>query len=317
MSTPSNKSHAIEIKSLKKVFRLGLRLKRIEAVSGISFTVPKGSVFGFLGPNGAGKTTTIKMLTGLIHPTSGNAQLLGEAIGTSSVRMKLGYLPEHPYFYDYLTGFETLMFYGRLFGIDGKTLRNRSNMLLDRVGLHEAKNRRVRKYSKGMTQRMGIAQALINDPDLVILDEPLSGLDPIGRKDVRDILVDLKREGKTIFFSSHILADIEMICDEVAIINRGKLIESGSISDLLTRSEDQVEIMVRTKGSAPVLDMVAPADSLGDVWRYQLKSDQVSQSLETLIKHKIEVLSLTPKRSTLEDLFMSEVGAHEGGEVSR
>lgn len=311
MNMSSQTPHAIEIQDLQKVFRLGVRLKKIEAVSGISFKVPKGAVFGFLGPNGAGKTTTIKMLTGLIHPTSGNAQLLGEAIGTSSVRMKLGYLPEHPYFYDYLSGLETLMFYGGLFGIKGKDLRNRAHELLDRVGLGEAKDRRVRKYSKGMTQRMGIAQALINDPELVILDEPLSGLDPIGRKEVREILVELKQAGKTIFFSSHILADIEMICDEVAIIHKGKLIESGSISDLLTRSEDLVEIMVRADGAVPELNDVGQADRLGDIWRYRLKSNQVGQSLETLLKNKVEILSLSPQRATLEELFMSEVEAHD------
>jgi ABC-2 type transport system ATP-binding protein len=317
MSASQNDSYAIEIQNLRKVFRLGLRLKKVEAVSGISFTVPKGTVFGFLGPNGAGKTTTIKMLTGLIHPTSGNAILLNEAIGTSSIRMKLGYLPEHPYFYDYLTGLETLMFYGGLFGIDGKTLRNRAHELLERVGLTEAKDRRVRKYSKGMTQRMGIAQALINDPELVILDEPLSGLDPIGRKDVREILVDLKQAGKTIFFSSHILADIEMICDEVAIINKGLLIESGSISNLLTRSEDLVEIMIRSEGDAPILAGVGNADRLGDIWRYQLKSDQIGQSLETLLENKVEILSLTPQRATLEELFMSEVEAHDEAGAER
>ncbi len=317
MSALQKDSYAIEIQNLRKVFRLGLRLKKVEAVRGISFTVPKGAVFGFLGPNGAGKTTTIKMLTGLIHPTSGNARLLDEAIGTSSIRMKLGYLPEHPYFYDYLTGFETLMFYGGLFGIDRKTLRNRAHELLERVGLTEAKDRRVRKYSKGMTQRMGIAQALINDPELVILDEPLSGLDPIGRKDVREILVELKQAGKTIFFSSHILADIEMICDEVAIINKGNLIESGSISALLTRSEDLVEIMIRNEGDAPILAGVGNADRLGDIWRYQLKSDQIGQSLETLLENKVEILSLTPQRATLEELFMSEVEAHDEAGAER
>ena len=313
MTRSNQDGYAIEIQNLKKVFRLGLRLKKVDAVSGISFTVPKGAVFGFLGPNGAGKTTTIKMLTGLIHPTSGNARLLGEAIGTSSVRMKLGYLPEHPYFYDYLTGLETLMFYGGLFGIESKKLKSRANTLLDRVGLSDAKNRRVRKYSKGMTQRMGIAQALINDPELIILDEPLSGLDPIGRKDVREILVDLKRAGKTIFFSSHILADIEMICDEVAIINKGKLIESGSISDLLNRSDNLVEILIRTDGDAPVLDHVAKADRLGDLWRYRLKNDHIEPSLEALLKNKVEILSLTPQRASLEDLFMSEVEADDAG----
>ena len=195
---------AIHVQGLEKTFRLGLSLKRVDAVRGIDFSVNQGEVFGFLGPNGAGKTTTIKMIMGLVKPSAGQIQVLGGHIEDTATRQRIGYLPEHPYFHDYLTPLETLHFYGRIFGIPRKERVARIDRLLARVGLEHARNRTLRKFSKGMLQRLGIAQALLNEPDMLILDEPLSGLDPIGRKQIRDILVEQRRAGKTIFLSVHI-----------------------------------------------------------------------------------------------------------------
>ncbi|MEZ4467203.1 MAG: ABC transporter ATP-binding protein [bacterium] len=251
---------AVEVHDLVKTFDLGflgalpgigplfsrLQLKgiaqRVEAVRGVSLRVEPGEIFGFLGPNGAGKTTTIKMLMGLIRPTSGTASILGRPLGDREARARLGFLPEHPYFYDYLKPIEFLDFYGRLFRIDARERRRRAEALVDRVGLRHAVNRPLRKFSKGMVQRIGIAQALINDPDLVVLDEPMSGLDPMGRKDVRDLIFALKEQGKTVFFSSHILQDVEALCDRVAIMARGRLRSIGPLHTLLGDEVERIDV---------------------------------------------------------------------------
>lgn len=302
----------IEVEDLVKVFRLGVRLKRVDALQGISLQVPRGAVFGFLGPNGAGKTTTMKILMGLIHATSGRARIFGQPVGTADVARRLGYLPEHPYFYDYLSGRETLHFYGRLFGLPRAEVRRRAGALLERVGLVGAADRAVRKYSKGMLQRIGIAQALLNDPELVVLDEPLSGLDPIGRKEVRDILLSEKRRGKTIFFSSHILADIEMICDRIAIVHEGRIREAGSVHDLLERAGDRVEILVRA-GDDPPAAQLQP-ERMGEVWQYEVSAEDVGAVLEAALSAGAQVVRVTPRRATLEDLFMAEVRGDRSNE---
>ena len=308
MST-SDQEQVIVLSNLKKSFHLGLRLKRVEALRGVSFSVPRGRVFGFLGPNGAGKTTAIKILTGLIHPTSGNASILGKAVGSSEVGSSMGYMPEHPYFYDYLTGLETICFYGRLFGMDRALVRRRGNELLERVGLGHAKNIAIRKYSKGMKQRLGIAQSLINDPELIILDEPMSGLDPIGRKEVRDILFEQKRAGKTVFFSSHILSDIEVICDDVAIIHKGTLIESGVVSDLLSSTE-AVEIFVRPNDPSKAWSSAgSQPEKMGNLWRFSVPSLEVNSTLAAIMSQPNEIVSVTPRRATLEELFVKEIKA--------
>ena len=225
----------VKVEHLRKVFHVGFWGRRITAVDGVSLEVQRGEVFGFLGPNGAGKTTTIKMLMGLIYPSGGTATLFGRPIGDSAAKSKVGFLPESPYFYDYLTGREFLRFYGHLFGLLGPALEKRIDELLDLVGMTHARDLQLRKFSKGMLQRVGIAQALINDPELVVLDEPMSGLDPIGRKEVRDLIFRLKESGKTVMFSSHILHDAELLCDRVAMIMKGRLVACGHVSELIAQ----------------------------------------------------------------------------------
>src|SRR5437868_14079414 len=226
----------VQTEQLSKIFRVGFWGKKVTAVDGVNLEVRPGEVYGFLGPNGAGKTTTLKMLMGLIYPTSGQAWLFGRDLGDPQTKARLGFLPESPYFYDYLTSREFLGFYGHLFGLWGTVLSKRVDELLDLVGMTHAKDLQLRKFSKGMLQRVGIAQALINNPELVVLDEPMSGLDPIGRKEVRDLILELRDQGKTVFFSTHILSDVEAITDRVAIIARGQLQAHGTPAELVSRS---------------------------------------------------------------------------------
>lgn len=299
---------AILISDLAKTFRLGLSLKKVEAVRGISFQVNQGEVFGFLGPNGAGKTTTIKMAMGLVKPSQGSIQVLGGSIEDRNTRSRIGYLPEHPYFHDYLTPVETLNFYGKLFGLDGAERKKRIDQLLDRVGLSHAKSRTLRKFSKGMLQRLGIAQALLNEPDLLVLDEPLSGLDPIGRKEIRDILVEQRSQGKTIFFSSHILSDIEVICENVAIIQAGKIRSFGKLEDLLNSERSLVEVTCKG-ATAEILQSFETqgyrVDRLGEYDRV-LVEGQTNEALTKLIEVGADIQSVVPKRDSLEDLFVKE-----------
>ena len=205
--------------------------RRVKALDSLNLQVEGGEIFGYLGPNGAGKTTTFKLLLGLIFPTSGTASILGENIREVGFKAKVGFLPEQPYFYDYLTGEEFLSFYAQLFRFDKKTCKQKAQTLLETVGLAEAGSTQLRKFSRGMLQRIGIAQALINDPELVILDEPLSGLDPVGRKEIRDIILQLKADGRTVIFSSHILSDVEMICDRIGVLMHGQLQSVESVDE--------------------------------------------------------------------------------------
>jgi ABC-2 type transport system ATP-binding protein len=242
---PNVGEQVVQIDQLRKVFKVGFWGRRVTAVDGVSLEVQRGEVFGFLGPNGAGKTTTIKILMGLIYPSGGRATLFGQSIGDPSAKAKVGFLPESPYFYDYLTSREFLRFYGHLFGLLGTALEKRIDELLELVGMTHARDLQLRKFSKGMLQRVGIAQALINDPELVILDEPMSGLDPIGRKEVRDLILRLKESGKTVMFSSHILHDAELLCDRVAMIMKGKLVACGHVSELIAGdSTHEVEMVI-------------------------------------------------------------------------
>lgn len=299
---------AIRVKDLEKTFRLGLSLKKVEAVRGISFEVNQGEVFGFLGPNGAGKTTTIKMAMGLVRPSKGTVEVLGGSIEQAATRQRIGYLPEHPYFHDYLTPLETLNFYGKLFGLDRSERQKRIDGLLERVGLSHARNRTLRKFSKGMLQRLGIAQALLNNPDLLVLDEPLSGLDPIGRKEIRDILVEQRALGKTIFFSSHILSDIEVICENVAIIQGGLIRSAGRLEDLLNPERSLCEITCRA-ASADVLGALesegVTVDQLGEYVRI-IAEGNVNLTLNRLLESGADIQSVVPKRESLEDLFVKE-----------
>lgn len=278
----------------------------VHAVKGISFAVEPGEIFGFLGPNGAGKTTTIKMLMGLIRPTSGTGTVLGRPLNDKNARARLGYLPEQPYFYEHLKPMEFLDFYGGLFPMTARERRERARKLLDRVGLSHALDRPIRKFSKGMVQRIGIAQALINAPDLVVLDEPMSGLDPLGRKEIRDLIFELKQQGVTVFFSSHILQDVEQICDRVAILVRGKLHRIGRIQALLEAGDGGVEVLVAGIGGPT--EHLGPATTLGDGHRFLVPADEVDAFLRKALDAGGHILSVTPQRRSLEDIFVEEVG---------
>ncbi len=234
----------IAVEELRKTFAFGFFRRKVQAVRGISFSVERGEIFGFLGPNGAGKTTTIKMLMGLIFPTGGKLNLLGRPVPDVGAKRRLGFLPESPYFYDYLSGRELLDLAGRLFDLQSVERRRRAEALLARVGLADAAALPLRKYSKGMLQRLGLAQALVNDPELVVLDEPMSGLDPIGRKEIRDLIAQLRSDGKTVFFSTHILSDVEMLCDRCAILVRGQLRDVGPLDRLLSPKLLHTEVVV-------------------------------------------------------------------------
>jgi ABC-2 type transport system ATP-binding protein len=307
---------AVHIDHLRKVFRVGFWGRRVTAVDDLSLTVHRGEVFGFLGPNGAGKTTTLKILMGLIYPSSGTAWIMDRPIGDVTVKHQIGFLPESPYFYDYLTGEEFLRFYGQLFGLHGAALDSRINYLLNLVGLPHVRALQLRKFSKGMLQRIGIAQALINDPHLVVLDEPMSGLDPVGRKEVRDLILRLKEEGKTIFFSSHILHDAELLCDRVSILVKGRIVAMGSVKDLVGHaSASSIEVVVEglgQEGLAHVQPMVERIAAQGGRILFVLNGqEQLNGVLDVIRAAKATLISVTPHQSSLEDLFMKEV--HEQG----
>jgi ABC-2 type transport system ATP-binding protein len=307
----------LKTENLRKTFKVGFWGRKVTALEGLDLEVRQGEVFGFLGPNGAGKTTTLKMLMGLIYPTSGKAWLFGKDIGNSDAKSRLGFLPESPYFYDYLTGAEFLAFYGHLFGLRGAPLQRRIAELFELVGMTHARDLQLRKFSKGMLQRIGIAQALINDPELVVLDEPMSGLDPIGRKEIRDLILRLKETGKTIFFSSHILHDAELLCDRVSILVKGRLVAMGRITDLVgAASMQSIEVVVEGLGSSGLAQVRPLADKVtvhGERALLVLNGqEQVDLLLDSMRAEKAKLISLTPHNSSLEDLFMREVHGQRG-----
>ncbi|MCS6285855.1 MAG: ABC transporter ATP-binding protein [Nitrospira sp.] len=303
--------HVVQIENIRKVFRVGFWGRRVTAVDQLSLDVRRGEVFGFLGPNGAGKTTTIKMLMGLIYPTSGQARIFGHPVGDPAAKAKLGFLPESPYFYDYLTSREFLNFYGHLFGLWGGSLDKRVDELLELVGMSHAKELQLRKFSKGMLQRVGIAQALINDPELVVLDEPMSGLDPIGRKEVRDLIFRLKESGKTVMFSSHILHDAELLCDRVAMIMKGRLVACGQVSELIEQgTTHEVEMVIdrlSLEGLEHLRVLATKVMVNGERVMVVLGSQrQVDEALDVIRAAHAKLVSLTPHKASLEDLFIRE-----------
>ena len=286
---------------------------RIHVLDGLSLSVMEGEIFGFLGHNGAGKTTTIKLLLGLLHPSAGTAWILDRPITDVEVRRYVGYLPESPFFYEYLTAEEFLVFYGQLFGMRGATLMKKVDELLELVSMADARRVPLRKFSKGMLQRVGIAQALINDPRLVILDEPMSGLDPIGRRDVRNIILRLKAEGKTVFFSSHILPDVEMICDRIGIMVKGRLKSVGTVQELIgAGSVTSVEILAEGVSDAHL----GGVEELGGSMLRQGSQVLVTLPDETNINRTVDLIranggrlvSVVPHKRSLEDLFLREAG---------
>ena len=301
----------IEIENLIKDFREDFWKKKRNALSGVTFSVSDGTIYGFLGPNGSGKTTTIKILMGLLFPTSGSAKILGHDISEVGFKKDIGYLPESPYFYDHLKAGEFLQFYGELFGLPKKDINIRIDRLLEEVGLSSEKNVQLRKFSKGMLQRIGLAQAMINDPKLLVLDEPMSGLDPIGRKNVRDIILRCKERGKTVFFSSHILSDIEMICDQVSIIVSGKIVDSGYIKDLLNPKVLYYEVEIEEKNKGSLGKSFLGDKSISERGNSLFIKIMGEEELKKINKHLVEkgvnVASVIPIKETLEDLFVKKV----------
>lgn len=278
------------------------------AVDNLSFSVNEGEIFGFIGPNGAGKTTTIKMLLGLIFPTSGVAEVLGLPAGDIEVKKRLAYLPESPYFYEHMNGYEVLDFYARLFQMDEKTRKTKIQALLEQVGLARDAKRQLRQYSKGMLQRIGIAQSLLNDPDLLIFDEPTSGLDPVAHKDIQDLIISLGKQGKTVFLSSHQLTDVENVCDRVAMINRGKLVRIGSIEELLHAGRTIVTLIGAKDDLVAQLKPMAERVSVdGNEVKVYLESKDTLFTILDAVKGKAELVSVLPQRQSLEEMFVEIV----------
>ncbi|HJT19323.1 MAG TPA: ABC transporter ATP-binding protein [Nitrospira sp.] len=303
---------AVVIEKLSKTYASGWPGRPpFVALSGLSLRVGRGEIFGFLGPNGAGKTTTLKILMGLVRPTGGTAMLLGKPAGDVETRRRIGFLPESPYFYDYLTAEEFLGFYGELSGVSRSNVEPRITSLLSLVGLTEARTRQLRKYSKGMLQRIGLAQALIHDPELVILDEPMTGLDPVGRKQVRDLILNLRDQGKTIFFSTHILPDVEMICDRIGIVMKGKLLASGRVEDFMEKGHtSSVEVVCQDSQVEESLVIRNLAKRIVKRGRQSLvvlpNAEVVDQTLVEIKRLGGRIISITPQRGSLEDLFFQE-----------
>jgi ABC-2 type transport system ATP-binding protein len=300
---------AIEILGLEKTYSIGFWRKRPKlALRPLTLSVEYGEIFGFLGPNGAGKTTTLKMLMGLVFPTSGTARILGMELDDMRMKAQIGFLPEHPYFYDYLTGRELLKYYGRLSGVAAKQLSQKTDAALERVGLRDAANLQLRKFSKGMLQRVGIAQAILHDPKLVFLDEPMSGLDPMGRREVRNLIEELKGEGKTVFFSTHILSDAEALCDRVAIIHLGELRRVGSVAELTASVHSKVEIVWQSAvAPAAFKTLGAECHTAGDTTRAVIDEENQEAALEALRRERLRLISVTPVRMSLEDYFMTQL----------
>ena len=302
---------AIEICGLEKTYAVGFWRKRPKrALLPLNLTVNQGEIFGYLGPNGAGKTTTLKLLMGLVFPTAGTARILGRELDDPQMKAQIGYLPEHPYFYDYLTGAELLDYYGQLSGMEARGRGKKIAAMLERVGLRDAARVQLRKYSKGMLQRVGIAQAILHDPKLVFLDEPMSGLDPMGRREVRDLIQGLRDEGKTVFFSTHILSDAEALCTRVAVLNHGELKALGAISELTAGAGGQVEIMWQGKQAlAAIAGMAGECRVNGDVARATIAEAMLNGAIDALRRAGGRLISVTPVRMTLEDYFMQQLDA--------
>ena len=317
---------AIKTEGLTKHYPVGFwRPKPYVALDRLNLSVGQGEVFGFLGPNGAGKTTTLKLLMQLIYPTSGSAEILGRPVGDVAIKQQIGYLPENPYFYDNLTAEELLVYFGRLFGYSAAEGRQRASRLLDEVGIGAERRFHLRKFSKGMVQRVGIAQALINEPRLVFLDEPMSGLDPLGRREVRELILRLRDRGCTVFFSSHVLSDAEALCSRVAILAKGRLVASGSLDELTAFRAKGWELVMsglRDEIVTRVRHKIVSANALGD-GRYALElplSTAPEHLVTELAAAGARVVSLNPLRSTLEDVFVEQVRAadtdHSVGRVA-
>jgi ABC-2 type transport system ATP-binding protein len=308
---------AVDVQDIAKSFRTGhLRPVYRPALKGLSFSVARGEIFGYLGPNGSGKTTTLKILLGLLFPDRGSATILGHPLASRAWRYKAGYQPEHPYFYDYLTATEYLDYAGRLFGMRAGDRKGRVADLLRLVNLEAAAHVPLRRFSKGMTQRVGLAQALINDPELVILDEPMSGLDPLGRRLVRRVIMDLKAAGKTVLFSTHILSDAESLCDRVALLRGGELLKVGALNEILTLDVSHLEVLVSgidetALSGIPVRNRVR----VGERWTLEVDEGRLGEVIRAVEAHRARVLGVHPIRQSLEEYFVKEMGGAGQGQA--
>jgi ABC-2 type transport system ATP-binding protein len=297
---------------LNKVYRSGFRIRRVHALKDVNLEIEKGEVFGFLGPNGAGKTSFIKILIGLSDSTSGTVTVFGKSPRDAAAKSRLGFLPESPYFYDHLTAREFLQLSARLSSVPGPEAAGRINGLLRTLRMEQAADAQMRGFSRGMLQRMGIAQALVADPELVVLDEPMGGLDPVGRKEFRDIIADLRERGKTVLFSTHILSDVEMICDRVGIIIGGRMVEVGRLTEVLTGDVEAIEVTVKgvTGKTQKVLERVAQHSiKSGDELLLTVRNDEDVDKVMAICREMggLRLVGLVPRRKTLEEYFMAHV----------
>ena len=303
---------AITIKDLCKEYRVGFLRKRVRVLSDLSLNVGEGEVFGYLGPNGAGKTTTLKLLMDLLRPTSGEVRILGRPAGDVRTKRQVGFLPEQANFYEYLTGRELLSFYGQLLGLRRSDRRERIATLARELRIDAALDLPLRKYSKGMLQRIGLAQALLNDPKLILLDEPMSGLDPIGRREVRDLLLRLKSEGRTVFFSSHIIPDVEVVCDRVGILVGGRLVARGPLDEMLEARITSIEVTV-SRVPPELLEeldhlfMTRPVTKGERLLLTAKDEDALAALLPRLLEHKAVIHAIVPQRESLEEYFIRHV----------
>lgn len=303
-------SPAIEIENLSKDYPYGfLNLKKKRSLENLTMQVESGEVFGFLGPNGAGKTTAIKLLMRLIFPTSGTARILGKSIEDVAMHQEIGYLPEQPYFYDYLTAAELLEYFARFHKLTAADRHERVQTMLKKVGLETAKKIQLRKYSKGMLQRVGLAQAILHEPKVVVLDEPMSGLDPLGRREVRDIILELKKDGRTVLFSTHILSDAEMLCDRVGVIVGGKLRGVGTPGEMVGIQTQGMEVLFELDGTGNTFPLLGKATKTGERYRLKLEEKELYAVMDELKAARARILSVTQIKPTLEEFFMNLVDA--------
>lgn len=305
----------LSIRGLSKTYSAGMWGKPVVALDDLHLEVDEGEIFGFVGPNGAGKTTTIKLLLRIIYPTKGTASIFGRELGEAVQHRQIGYMPENPYFYRFLTGYEFLVFYGRLSGLSYRERKRRAEELLDLVRLKDARNIHVGNYSKGMVTRIGLAQALLTNPRLLLMDEPMSGLDPIGRREIRNLIMQLREEKRTIFFCSHILADVETICDRIAILNRGRMIKMGTVEEILREQTSAVRVSV-SKYSTQLLEqlraMATEARESGGLLHLRATDEVAANDIcSACVQAGAVIHEVTPERGSLEDYFVREVASVE------
>ena len=313
--------HAVRLNALTKDFKTGFwRSRPVRALDGVTLEVERGEALGYLGPNGAGKTTTLKLLMRFIFPTSGSAEILGRPAGEVAVRRRVGFLPEAPRFPDTLSAEDLLAYHARLFGFRSSEARRRAAQVLDRVGIGSGRRSRLRECSRGMLQRVGIAQALVNDPEVILFDEPLSGLDPVGRRDLRALLLALRGEGRTLLFGSHLLADAEVVCSRVAILNRGRLVATVRIADLQAEGRGwQLVVEGITTAGLAALDSppLAVTAAAGGRQRIDLPADRPpEQVIPELVGRGARIVSLAPRRQTLEEFFVAHVAGRDAGQAA-